>query len=45
MVVDEEGSDDAVILARYQMMAPDLLRVECANALCDSASLTLSSAG
>ncbi len=32
-VVEEEGSDAAVDLAQYELWAPDLLRVECANAL------------
>ncbi len=32
-VVEEEDSDAAVDLARYDLWAPDLLRVECANAL------------
>ena len=32
-VVDEEGSDAAVALAQHELTAPDLFRVECANAL------------
>lgn len=32
-VVDEEGSTTAASLARHRLLAPDLLMVECANAL------------
>ncbi len=32
-VVEEEGSDAATDLAQHELWAPDLLRVECANAL------------
>ena len=32
-VVEEEGSDAAVDLAQHELWAPDLMRIECANAL------------
>ncbi len=38
-VVDEEASDDAVDLSQHELWAPDILRVECANALWAKARL------